>query len=395
MMAACAASQNGKRVLLLEKNKDLGEKLRISGGGRCNITNAEYDVRAMLKKYGESEQLLYSAFSQFGVQETFSFFEDKNLPLIVENNKRAFPASQKASDVVHVFEQCMRACKVTIKRSTPITSIQRKGNSIIGVIAGTRTYAASSYILATGGVSHPETGSTGDGFAWLQELGHHIVTPSPHIVPLAAKETWVHALAGKSLPLMKITFFVNGSKRFSAKGPLLFTHFGISGPTVLNASGRVADLLEEGAVTAHVDCFPDMNEGELDAMILREFDAQKNKTFRNTFRLLVPPGLGGLLTCLSSIDPEKKVHSISKDERKDIVKTLKSLSLTISGLMGFDRAVVADGGVPLEEMDMKTMRSKVLENLFIIGDLLHITRPSGGYSLQLCWTTGCIAGRNA
>jgi predicted Rossmann fold flavoprotein len=265
---------------------------------------------------------------------------------------------------------------------------------ITGVRAGGVLYQAHSFILATGGASHPETGSTGDGFDLLKELGHTVNTPSPTIVPLATKELWSHTLGGKSLSA-KITFLVNEKKSFSEKGNILFTHFGISGPTVLNAAGRVADLLEEGNVTALLDCFPDLDEAALADTILTIFDAEKNKSLKNALKPLLPGVHSNILSSLRGIDPEKKVHSITKEERRFLCKSLKAIPLTITGLMGFDRAVVADGGVPLSEIDTKTMRSLRISNLFVTGDLLHIRRPSGGYSLQLCWTTGFIAGMNA
>jgi predicted Rossmann fold flavoprotein len=396
LMAAAVASSLGKRVLLLEKNKSLGEKLKISGGGRCNITNAEEDQRKLLKKYGKAEKFLYSPFSKFGVKETFSFFEGRGLPLVIEANKRVFPASQKAIDVVRVLEKSLREGNVTIKNFVPVSSIKCKGDCIVGVESKGVIYTASSYIVATGGVSHPETGSTGDGFKWLEDLGHKVIAPSPNIVPIATKESWGHALAGKSLSTMKITFLVNGKKAFSEKGGLLFTHFGLSGPLILNSSGRVADLLQEGSVTASIDCFPELDEKALETMILSTFDTEKNKMFKNVFKQISPPGIHtALLKLLPNIDGDKKVHSITKEERRQVCLLLKNLPLTVTGLMGFDRAVVADGGVSLSEIDTKTMRSLFIKNLFITGDLLHINRPSGGYSLQLCWTTGFVAGTNA
>jgi len=396
MMAAAQASLRGKRVLLLEKNKRLGEKLKISGGGRCNITNAEHDQRKLLSKYGKAEQFLYSTFAQFGVAGTFSFFEERELPLVVEASKRAFPKTQKASDVVRTLEAALAIGKVTIKTLTPITKILCDGKEITGVVSKSGTYTADSYILATGGMSHPETGSTGDGFGWLRSLGHTVIAPSPEIVPLSTKESWSHALKGISIPEAKVTFYMNNKRAFARKGPLLFTHFGISGPLVLNASGAVADLLQEGEVTARIDCFPQMDERELETHILKIFDAEKNKLFKNVFRKIAPTGTHTvLLRLLPQIDLQKKVHSITKEERKLVIQLLKGLPLTIDALLGLDKAVVADGGVPLEEMDMKTMRSKRFKNLLITGDLLHIRRPSGGYSLQLCWTTGFVAGTHA
>jgi predicted Rossmann fold flavoprotein len=396
LMAAGRAAQRGKRVLLLEKNERLGEKLRISGGGRCNITNAEEDIRVLLKHYKEAEQFLYSSFTQFGVKESFDFFETLDLPLVVQARKRAFPHTQKAPDVVRALERYLKAGGVTVKTGTKVSRIVTEGSRIKSIIAGSETYTADSYIIATGGLSHPETGSTGDGFKWLKALGHHIADPTPTIVPLSVKESWVHNLSGVSLSFMKITFYTDGVKKFTKTGKLLFTHFGLSGPLILNSASQVADLLQAGKVTASIDAYPDTDLGHLEDKIISVFDANKNKILKNVFDDIVPHGLTMMLTTLlSSIDPEKKVHSITKAERRLIAETLKAMPMTITGLMGFDRAVVADGGIPLTEIDTKTMRSKIYENMFITGDLLHINRPSGGFSLQLCWTTGYVSGSNA
>jgi predicted Rossmann fold flavoprotein len=396
MMAAGRAASLGKRVLLLEKNPKLGEKLRISGGGRCNITNAEEDVRVLLKNYGDAEQFLYSAYAQFGVPDTFTFFESLKLPLVVQARKRAFPHTERAGDVVRALEKYMKAGKVTVLVGTKVSRIVTEKNKITHILAGKEKYTAKSYIIATGGVSHPETGSTGDGFKWLKALGHSIVDPTPTIVPLSVKETWVHKLSGVSLTFMKITFFLKGKKEFSKTGKLLFTHFGLSGPLILNSAGAVGELLDRGPVTAQIDAYPDTDLGILEDKIIAVFDANKNKSLKNVIDQIVPHGMKSIFeTILRSVDVEKKVHSITKEERRKIAETLKGLSLTITGLMGYDRAVVADGGIPLVEMDMKTMRSKVLENLLVTGDLLHINRPSGGFSLQLCWTSGFVAGSNA
>lgn len=396
LMAAGRAAERGKRVLLLEKNKRLGEKLRISGGGRCNITNAEFDPRIFLRAYGKAEQFLYSPLSQFGVKETFSFFESRGLPLVVEARKRAFPKTEKAEDVLKTLEKYARKTGVVIRTNAPVTKMRALNGKIAGVSSRKETFEAKEFIFATGSISHPKTGSTGDGFKWLTDVGHTITKPTPTIVPLAVKEKWVKELSGVSLSFMKITFFAEGRKAFSKKGKILFTHFGLSGPLILNSAHAVADLLQAGAVTAAIDCYPDTDLGALDRRIVAIFDKNKNKTFKNVVDAIVPKGMekGTFTLFAEKVDMEKKVHSISKDERTYIVHTLKALPLTITGLMGFDRAVVADGGVPLSEIDMRTMRSKKVPNLFVTGDLLHINRPSGGFSLQLCWTTGYVAGNH-
>ncbi len=396
MMAAGRAAQCGKRVLLLEKNPNLGEKLKISGGGRCNVTNAEEDIRTFLDHYGDVAQFLYAPFAQFSAKDTFSFFESRGMPLIVQAAKRAFPHTEKALDIFRTLEAYLKAGGVTVLLNTKVSRTTEEDSRIKNIDVGDKVFTADAYILATGGVSHPETGSTGDGFNWLKALGHTVVDPTPAIVPLATEEDWSHTLSGIAIEEMKITFFVDNVKAFSKKGRLLFTHFGLSGPLILNSAKSVGDLLHEGEVTAHIDLFPGVNHGDLAKNILRTFDANKNKMIKNIFGNIVPPGMSSILVSLfPTIDPETKVHSISKEERSLLVHMLKALPLTITGLMGLDRAVVADGGIPLAEVDTRTMRSKIIENLFVTGDLLHVNRPSGGFSLQLCWTTGFVAGSNA
>jgi predicted Rossmann fold flavoprotein len=396
MMAAGEAGARGLRVLLLEKNKKLGEKLRISGGGRCNILNAEEDERVLLKNYGKAEQALYSSFTQYGVKETTDFFTTLGLPLLVENAKRAFPYTHKAEDVIRVLTEYMKRGNVEVRLGMPVTKVVMKENMITSLQCGKEESMARDYLFATGSVSHPETGSTGDGFKWLKSLGHTVADPTPTIVPISVKEKWVKDLAGVSLDGMKITFFVEGKKEFVLSGRVLFTHFGLSGPLILNNAHKVADLLHTGAVTAIIDMSAHNDFSVLEKEVMNVFDANKNKVLKNIIKEIVPAGMHkGVITLLSDhIDVSTKVHSITKEERKKIIHLLKALPLTVEGLMGFDRAVVADGGIPLDEMDMKTMRSKKVNNLLITGDLFHINRPSGGYSLQLCWTTGYVAAHN-
>jgi predicted Rossmann fold flavoprotein len=393
MMAAGRAAERGKQVLLLEKNRTLGEKLKISGGGRCNITNAEYDIHAFLANYGKAAPFLFSPFSQFSAKDTFTFFESKGLPLVVQARKRAFPHTEKALDVCRTLERYLKDTGVVVKTGVSVKKILTAKNTITGVLATGGTYTAKTYILATGGVSHPETGSTGDGFTWLSEAGHTIKTPTPTIVPLAVSEKWVHMLSGVSLSFMKISFYLEDKKQFAKTGKILFTHFGLSGPLILNCAGQVGDLLYSGLVTAKIDAYPHTDSGALEKQIIKVFDANKNKMLKNILKEIVPEGMPEAMpVLLKRIDFNTKVHSITKEERKQIVDILKALPVTITNLMGYDRAVVADGGVTLSEIDTKTMQSKKYSNLYVTGDLLHINRPSGGFSLQLCWTTGYVAG---
>lgn len=398
MMAAGVSAGQGKKVLLLEKNKALGEKLKITGGGRCNVTNAEEDLRKFLKFYEDSEEFLYSPFSKFDNKATIKFFEEKGLPIVVQARKRAFPHTEKAFDVFAILDKYMKEGRVKVLTGNPVQKITTDKNThkVVSVETPSGIYQAKAYIFATGGVSHPETGSTGDGFKWLRDLGHTVNNPTPTIVPLRVSDEWVHTLPGISLSFMKIIFYLDGKKQFSKTGKILFTHFGLSGPLILNSSKKVADLLHAGLVTAKIDAYPDTDLGALENKIIKIFDANKNKILRTVFKEIVPEGTAkGIEKIFPNIDFNTKVHSVTKEQRKEIVRTLKALPINITDLMGFDRAVVADGGVILSEIDTKTMRSGLYDNLYIVGDLLHITRPSGGFSLQLCWTTGYVAGMNA
>lgn len=393
MMAAGVAGQRGKNVLVLEKNDSLGEKLKITGGGRCNITNAEYDIRAFIKNYGKSAEFLYSPFAKFGVANTFEFFESRGLPLVVQARNRAFPHTEKANDVFKLLKKNLQMNRVEVRLGCFVKRIAQRNGQITHVETNLGNISARSYILATGGVSHPETGSTGDGFQWLHDVGHSVAAPTPTIVPLAVQEEWVKSLAGVSLSFMKISFFLDGKKHFHKVGKVLFTHFGLSGPLILNSASSVGEMLLNGLVSAQIDLFPDTDLGDLDNRLVNAFNLKKNNELKTVFRDFVPKSMAkSLESIFPDINFATKVHSITKEQRSQIVHTLKALPLTITGLMGNDRAVAADGGVTLSEIDTRTMRSKLFSNLYIIGDLLHINRPSGGYSLQLCWTTGYVAG---
>lgn len=397
MMAAGRAAERGRRVLLLEKNKELGKKLSITGGGRCNILNAETDQRALLANYGAAEKFLYSPFSQHGMNDSWVFFEQRGLPLTVEAKKRAFPQSMHAPDVTAVMRRYLTEHRVEIKTGHPVTGIDVDSSGIVAVTtrAGQR-YTADSYILAAGGASHQETGSTGESFAWLADLGYTVHESNPNIVPLVALEDWVKRLSGTTLSFMKITFGTDRTKqsgRFSRTGKILFTHFGISGPLVLNAAHEVKQLLAEGPVPAMIDLYPDTELGTVRNRVLEAFLAHKNKDMQNVVRKLVPDGMAEAV--LENLDPtlaQAKVHSITKDVRERLADLLKALPLTITDTMGLDWAVISDGGVDLQDVDTKTMQSKHHPNLYFVGDMLHVNRPSGGYSLQLCWTTGWVAG---
>lgn len=396
MMAAGRAAERGARVVVLEKNRACGEKLRRTGGGRCNITNAEDDVRVLLAHFGDAKDHLFSPFSQFGVRDTFSFFEDRGLPLVVQARKRAFPMTERAEDVCRVLEEYMRAGAVEVRTQSPVQHVAFADGRITSVTAGGEEVVASQYILATGGVSHPETGSTGDGFSWLCSMGHVVSEPAPTVVPLAVDDAWVRRIAGTTLPRARIAFYLDGKRMCTASGDILCAHFGLTGPTILNVAGRVSDLLRAGVVTARIDVHPTLDLGALDAQITKVFDANKNKSVRNVLNDIGPLGFGpALLLLMSDVPPDTKVHSVTREQRKRIGNLLKALPVAIEGLMGLDRAIVSDGGIAVTDVDMRTMRSRIISNLFVTGDILNIRRPSGGFSLQLCWTTGFVAGTAA
>lgn len=397
MMAAGRAAERGRSVLLLEKNGVVGKKLSITGGGRCNILNAEPDTRALIANFGDASKFLHSPFSQHGMQDSWDFFEKRGLPLVVEARKRAFPKSQNARDVTAFMKRYMTENRVEIKIKTKVTNFEVMSGDIVGVVTKDGVYTADSYVLATGGSARTETGSTGEGIEWLADLGYTIHEPNPNIVPLTAHEDWVKRLSGTTLSFMKITFHSKrkSDKPFSRTGKILFTHFGLSGPLILNAAHEVKKMLTYGPVTATIDLYPDTETGTLRNRVLETFNINKNKMLKNVIGEFVPAGMqDAVLAQFPRELAEIKVHSIKREVRHRLVDSLKRMPLTVTGTMGMDWAVISDGGVDLTEVDTRTMRSKLHNNLYFAGDVLNINRPSGGYSLQLCWTTGWVIGEN-
>ncbi len=398
MMAAGTAASRGKKVLLVEKNKDLGKKLSITGGGRCNILNAEKDTRQLLDNYGEAAKYLFSPFAQFGMQDAWDFFEEEGLSLTVEARNRVFPVSQNAEDVTAFMRKFCTDNNVELKLKTKVQDFVTENGKLIAIRTNDGVLRGNNFILATGGSSRSETGSTGEGINWLKQFGHTVHEPNPNIVPLVVADDWVKELSGTTLSFMKITFGSDLSKeqgRFSKVGKILFTHFGLSGPLILNAAHEVKKILKGGPILATIDMYPDTEVGSLRDKILRVFEQNKNKTFKNVLKEFVPHGMSEAVG--SHLEPElleEKVHSVSREARYALADLIKAMPLTITGTMGMDWAVISDGGVDLKEIDTKTMRSKKVDNLFLIGDVLHVNRPSGGYSLQLCWTSGRVAGES-
>lgn len=394
MMAAGQAASRGLRVLLLEKNATVGNKLSITGGGRCNITNMEFDTRALLTHYGDAAPFLFSPFAQFAPQDTVDFFKKRGLPFIVEDRKRAFPHTEKASDVTHVMETYAREAGVEIRTQTPVRAIRVRERAVVGVLTDNGILSATAYIIASGGTSRPETGSTGDGMSWLEALGHTVATPNPDLVPLVAKDEWVKRLSGTTLTDVSITFGA-GAKKVRRTGNILCTHFGISGPLIINAAREVKILLAEGPVSATIDLFPQEDVGTLRTRLTTLLETHSNKTLENALSEMMPKGIAeAVLDAFPSEQWMQKSHSVTREVRHVLVERMKAMSLTITGTKGLDWAIVSDGGVDLREIDTRTMQSKKHPCVYVVGDMLNVSRPSGGFSLQLCWTTGFVAGNS-
>jgi predicted Rossmann fold flavoprotein len=399
MMAAIAAAEACAKVAILEKNSRLGEKLRITGGGRCNIWNEEHDERLLLANYGsngDKGKFLFSSFARFGLDETIQFFSRIGIKAKIEARNRAFPISERAEDVADAMVHRIKELSIDVHYRVEVIKLNKKNRRIESLQTSDGILTADQYILATGGASKPETGSTGDGFRFLKEIGHNIASPTPTITPLRVKEDWIKHLAGTPIKDARITFSLNGKKAFRVEGDVLCTHFGMSGPLILNSAHKVAELLPQGPVMAHIDLYPSMDERQLDVFILQQLSTHGAKQLSNTIRYIVPDGMSvGLKDLLGSMDLTMNTGELTKEQRLFIARTIKAMPLTIDSLMGFEKAVIADGGIDIQDVDTKTMRSLLFDNLYVTGDLLHINRATGGYSLQLCWTTGYLAGISA
>ncbi len=394
MMCAGRAAELGAKVLLLEKNTSLGNKLMLTGGGRCNITNADFDIDSFLNNFGKAKKYLFSPFSQFSVQDTFGFFENHNLPLVTEARNRVFPKTQNVQDVFNTLIKYMKKGEVTIKTHTQVISLERDNKKILLLNDSNHNkYEADNFVIATGGLAAPETGATGDGLNFLEKMGHKVHASNPNLVPLKTDAKWVHNLSGITWSFMKIRFVQNDKTQIRKTGKILFTHFGISGPLIINSANEVKKLLKNGPVEAVIDLFPDTDEKALDKKIIKLLDKHLDKKMKNVLPEMIFKNIALEILNLSHIKlGEKEAKFITKEERKTLVHTIKNLTFPISGTCGMEKAIVADGGVTLSEVNFKNMTSRKYSNLYLTGDILNINRPSGGFSLQLCWTTGFVAG---
>lgn len=394
MMAAGAAAESGAKVILIEKNKKLGKKLLLTGNGRCNITNAEFNLRKLVGNYGKGGEFLFHAFSIFGPKEVINFFKGLGVKTKIENGNRVFPASGKAVDVLNALEKYLLKNKVDISLGSQVSRIIFKDNKIERLVVGGKEIIAKKYIFCTGGKSYPVTGSTGDGFEWTSDLGHEISELSPALVPMKLKENWVKDLQGLVLKDVRISVLQNNKKHFQEKGDILITHFGFSGPVVLDISKRVGELLKKGGVDLCLDFFPNLSMEDLYKKIQEKIDKNPKKTIRNLLVDLKPQRFVDIFLKSLDIDADKQASSITKKERKDIARLLKNFRVIATGLLGFDSAMVTSGGVLLEEIDDKTMKSKIVDNLFFSGEIVDIDGKTGGFNLQACWSTGYLAGKS-
>jgi predicted Rossmann fold flavoprotein len=382
-------------VLLLEKNSHLGKKLLITGGGRCNVTNNKPVVREMLSQYQSEGKFLFSTFVQHGVQESIDWFTQRGVPLKEENEGRLFPLTQKAQTIRDALALELEKHPVTIQANAPVTSIQKEKDVFTIQLTDGQTLTADACIVATGGSARPETGSTGEGFEWLKQLGHTVVENTSALVPITLQSNWSKTLSGITMPECKITLLADGQKHSVVKGKILFTHVGVTGPTILNMSKTVGELLSYGPVTLSVDLFPGVDSAHMNTMIQDVLQKNNNKKVRNALAELLPAAVAKAMLTLCDIDGQTQCNSITKTQRVQLIELLKAVPLEVSGLLGKDKAVVSSGGVVLKEVDFRTMESKVVSHLYLVGDVLNVNRPSGGYSLQLCWSTGAVAGAAA
>jgi predicted Rossmann fold flavoprotein len=396
MMAAGRAGELGMKVVLVERNENLGKKLLLTGRGRCNLTHAELDPKKFADAFGRQGRFLLSGLSVFGVGKTIKFFESMGLKLKEERNKKIFPKSDRSQDVLKVLTDYLKKGGVKILKGRKVKKIvNEKGQITSLILKNKKEIKADKYIFATGGKSYFQTGSTGNGYSWAEEMGHKIIELKPALAPLKIKEEWVKRAQGLSLKNVEISVYQNNKKKDKRFGGVLFTHFGISGPIVLEMSKNIGQLLSKGEVKLKIDLKPALNSEKLDKRIQRDFLKYQNKMFKNSLNDLLPQKLIPIIIRLLGINPEKEVNNITRQERQKLIGTLKGLEMTVDDLMGFDMAIITSGGIALAEIDSSTMKSKIIDNLYFAGEIIDLDGPTGGYNLQFCWTTGYVAGQSA
>ncbi len=391
MMAAYAAAMCGNEVSLYEKNEKLGKKVYITGKGRCNVTNA-CETQDLFNNIVTNPKFMYSPIYTFDNNMVQSFMEEWGCPLKTERGNRVFPQSDKSYDVINALIRAMRENKVDINLDSHVSDILTENGHVTGVRVNGCDVECDNVILATGGYSYPSTGSTGEGHTMASKLGHHITKCMPALVPFTAAEEWVKELQGLSLRNCGVTIYDGDHKIYEDFGELLFTHFGVSGPTVLSASSYAVDIIRKRPLRLVIDLKPALDEKQLDARILRDFEANINRKFMNSLDKLFPKSLIPVIIERSGIDAQCRVNEITRDKRQGLVKLIKNFDLTLTGLRGFNEAIITHGGVDVKEIDSSTMESKLIKGLYFAGEMIDVDAVTGGFNLQVAWSTGYLAG---
>ena len=401
MMAAVFAAENGHHVQIYEKNDRLGRKLFITGKGRCNITNAS-DVEELFQTVVSNPKFLYSAFYSFTNEQVIDFFENLGVKTKVERGNRVFPVSDHSSDIIGALQRELHRLGVQISLCTEVEKICVENEKITGIIISDDSQKqkqhfvdADAVIIATGGISYPATGSTGDGYRFAKTCGHKVTELFPALVPMEVKEWYAKELQGLSLKNIEIHITDGKKKLYDEFGEMLFTHYGVTGPVILSASSIVGKTLEKKELVLHIDLKPALTEEQLDKRLLREFEANHNKQFKNAIDSLLPAKLRPVIIELSGIEEEKKVHEITKEERLNLLRLIKDFHMTLTGLRGYNEAIITKGGISVKEIDPGTMESKLIKNLYFAGEVLDLDAVTGGYNLQIAWSTGYLAGISA
>ena len=397
MFAAIAAAKNGHQVTLYEKNEKLGKKIFITGKGRCNITNAA-DMEELFDAVVTNSKFLYSSFYGYTNQNVIDFFEDAGVPVKIERGNRVFPISDHSSDVIRALEREMKKAGVKVCLNTEVKSVEaEKGKFNKVVLKDTTTQTADACIVATGGLSYRSTGSTGDGFRFAENVGHKVTQCFPSLVPMETKEPWICELQGLSLRNVEAKILDGKKELYKDFGEMLFTHFGVSGPLIISASSYVGKKFmdkngQKKELTLEIDLKPALTEEQLDQRVLRDFEENHNRQFKNAITKLFPTKLIPVMLELGGIDPEKKVNSIEKEERKQFVHLIKHFRMTLTGLRDYPEAIITKGGVNVKEIDPGTMESKLVKGLYFAGEVLDLDALTGGFNLQIAWSTGYAAG---
>lgn len=395
MMAAITAASNGHKVTLYEKNEKLGKKLFITGKGRCNFTNAG-DAEDIFNSVVTNKKFLYSAFNGFSNYDTMGFFDELGLKFKVERGNRVFPESDHSSDVIGVLSRRMKQLGVDVELNTQVEEIitqdgRFKAVKLVDAYNKKRMVSSDKLIIATGGNSYQSTGSNGDGYRFAKTLGHEVTPILPALVPFIVKEEWERDLQGLSLKNVNVTIYDDKKIIYSDFGEMLFTHFGVSGPTVLSASSYAANIIKNRPLKLVIDLKPALDEQQLDERILRDFEEFKNKSFKNSLDKLLPKKMIPVIVELSKINPDKKIHDITKQERAGLVNLIKNLTLTLTGLRGFNEAIITQGGVSVKQINPTTMESKLVKNVFFAGEVIDVDAVTGGFNLQIAWSTAYAA----